>query len=47
MILYHVDVDVGPRRPYGFPCHRQRGRGDEIMGVDAEQTLKRIQTNFV
>ena len=40
-------VDVRPRRPDGFPRHRRRGRGDEIMGVDAERMLQRIHTNFV
>ena len=34
VILCHVHVDVGPRQPDGFPRHRRRGRGDEIMGVD-------------
>ena len=45
--IYHLHVDVGPRQPEGFPCHRRRGRGDDIMGVDAEQTLQSIHTNFV
>ena len=40
-------ADVGPWWPEGFPCHRQRGRGDDIMGVDAERTLQSIHTNFV
>ena len=40
-------ADVGPRRLDGFPRHRQRGRGDDIMGVDVERTLQRIHTNFV
>ena len=40
-------ADVGPRCPEGFPRHRRRGRGDEIMGVDAEWTLQSIDTNFV
>ena len=31
----------------GFPHHRQRGRGDDITGVDAEQMLQSIHTNFV
>ena len=47
MILCHVHVDVGPRQPDGFPRHRQRGRGDEIMGVDAEGTLQIIHVNFI
>ena len=38
---------VGPRWPEGFPHHRWRGREDEIMGVDVEQTLQSIHTNFV
>ena len=40
-------TDVGPWWPDGFPRHRWRGRGDDIMGVDAEQMLQRIHTNFV
>ena len=40
-------LDVGPRRPDGFPCHQRRGRGDDIMGADAERTLQIIHTNFV
>ena len=40
-------ADVGPRWPDSFPHHRRRGRGDDIMGVDAEQTLQSIHTNFV
>ena len=45
--IYHMHADVGPRRLEGFPCHRQRGRGYDIMGVDAEQMLQSIHTNFV
>ena len=40
-------VDVGPQWLEGFPCHRQRGRGDDITGVDAEQALQIIHTNFM
>ena len=40
-------ADVGPWRPEGLPHHRWRGRGDDIMGVGAEQMLQRIHTNFV
>ena len=40
-------ANVGPWWPDGFPHHRQRGRGDDIMGVDAEWMLQRIHTNFV
>ena len=40
-------ADVGPRRPDDFPRHRWRGRGDDIMGVDAERMLQSIHTNFV
>ena len=47
MILCHVYADVGPQRPDGFPCHQWRGRGDDIMGVDAERMLQSIHTNFV
>ena len=47
MTIYHVYADVGPRRPEGFPHHRRRGREDDIMGADAEQTLQSIHTNFV
>ena len=46
MTIYHVYADVGPRCPNGFPCHRQRGRGDDIMDMDMKQTLQRIHTNF-
>ena len=45
--ICHVYADVGPWRPDGFPCHRKRGRGDDIMGVDVEWTLQSIHTNFV
>ena len=45
--IYHMHADVGPRRPEGFPHHRQSGRGDNIMGVDAEQTIQSIHTNFM
>ena len=37
--IYHLCVDVGPRQPEGFPRHKRRGRGDDIMGVDAERML--------
>ena len=47
MTICHVYADVGPRQPDGFPRHRRRGRGDDIMGVDAEQTLQSIHKNFV
>ena len=40
-------ANVGPRWPDGFPCHRLRGRGDDIMGVNVERMLQRIHTNFV
>ena len=40
-------ADVGPWNPKGFPHHRRRGRGDDIMSADAEQTLQRIHMNFV
>ena len=46
-MIYHMHVDVGPWQPEGFPHHRRRGRGDEIMGVDAERTLQSIHTNFM
>ena len=45
--IYHLCADVGLRQREGFPRHRQRGRGDDIMGVDAERTLQSIHTNFV
>ena len=45
--IYHMHVDVGPRQPEGFPRHRWRGRGDDIMGMDVEQMLQSIHTNFV
>ena len=47
MTICHVYVDVGPRRLEGFPHHRWRGIGDDIMGTDAEQTLQSIHMNFV
>ena len=47
MKIYHVYADVGPRRPDGFPCHRWRGRGDDIMGAYVEQTLQSIHMNFI
>ena len=47
MTSYQVYVDVGLWRPEGFPHHRWRGRGDDIMGVDAEQTLQIIHTKFM
>ena len=47
MTLYHVYADVGPQRPDSFHHHRQRGRGDDIMGVDTEHMLQSIHTNFV
>ena len=47
MTICHVYEDVGPRWPDGFPRHRRRGRGDDIMGVDAERMLQSIHTNFV
>ena len=47
MTTCHVYADVGPRRPECFPCHRRMGRGDDIMGADAEGTLQSIHTNFV
>ena len=42
-----MHADVGPRQREGFPCHRQRGRGDDITGVDVEWMLQSIHTNFV
>ena len=45
--IYHMHADVGPRWLEGFPRHRRRGRGDDITGVDAKQTLRSIHTNFV
>ena len=47
MTICNVYADVGPRWPQGFPRHRRRGRGDNIMGADAERTLQSIHTNFV
>ena len=47
MKSYHVYADVGPWWHEGFPHHRQRGRGDDITGVEAEQMLQSIHTNFV
>ena len=47
MAICHAYIDVGPRQPEGFPYHRRRGRGDDIMGADAEQMLQSIHMNFV
>ena len=47
MTICHVYADVGPRWLEGLPRHRRRGRGDDIMGADVEQTLQSIHTNFV
>ena len=47
MTSYHIYADVGPRWLEGFFRHRWWGRGDDITGVDAEQTLQTIHTNFV
>ena len=46
MTICHVYVDVGPRRPDGFPHHRRRGRGDDIMEAYVEWLLQSIHTNF-
>ena len=45
--IYHLYADVGPWWLEGFPHHRQRGRGDDIMGMDVEWMLQSIHTNFV
>ena len=45
--IYYMHPNVGPQGPEDFPRHRRRGRGDDIMGVDAEQMLQRIHTNFM
>ena len=45
--ICHVYADVGPWRPDGFPCHKQKGIGHDIIGVDAERTLQIIHTNFL
>ena len=45
--ICHVYENVWPRWPDGFPHHRWRGRGDDIMGVDVERMLQSIHTNFV
>ena len=47
MTICHTYADVGPWKPDDLPHHRWRGRGDDIMGVDAEQMLQIIRTNFV
>ena len=47
MTICHVYADVGPQGLDGFPHHRQRGRGDEIMGADAEWMHRSIHTSFV
>ena len=45
--IYHMHADVGPWMFEGFPHHRRRGRGDDIMSVDADRTLQSIHTKFV
>ena len=45
--IYHLYVNVGPRRPEGFLPHRERGRGYDITSVDVEQMVQSIHTNFV
>ena len=45
--IYPLHADVGPRWLEGFPRHRRRGRGDDIMGADVERTLQSIHMNFV
>ena len=47
MTIFHVYADVGPGRTDGFPHQGWRGRGDDIMGADAERTPQSIHTNFV
>ena len=47
MTICHVYADVAPWHPKGFPHHQRRGRGDDIMGVDAERMLQSIHTNFI
>ena len=47
MTTCHVCADVRPQWPDGFPRHRRRGRGDDIVGVDVERTLQSIHTKFV
>ena len=47
MTICHVYADVGLRRSEGFHPHRWRGRGNDIMGVDAERMLESIHMNFV
>ena len=42
-----MHANVGPQWPKGFPRHRQRGRGDDIMSVDVERMLQSIHTNFL
>ena len=36
----HAYADVGPRQLDGYPRHRWRGRGDDIIGVVVEHTLQ-------
>ena len=47
MTICHVYADGGPRWLEGFPFHRWRGRGDDIMGVDAERMLQSIHMNLI
>ena len=46
-MICHMHANVGPQLPEGFSHHRYRGRGDDIMDVDAERMLQIIHTNFV
>ena len=43
----HVYAFVGPRWLDNFPQHRQRERGDDIIGMDVKHMLQNIHTNFV
>ena len=39
-------VGVGPQWPEGFLRHRQRHRGDEAVGGEAERVLQNVQGNL-
>ena len=44
--IENVCADVGLRWMSVFPRYRQRGWGDDMIGIDAERMLQNIQNNF-
>ena len=41
--IYHMHANMGPQWPEGFPRHRRRGRGDDIIGVDAPKHSHKLR----